>query len=92
MTTFFYRAVCNGMFMDIKFYRYMMIQADSYINQRLLDTRRFHRAYTLPDPRITYYVQEYMYHLRFNTQIAIADFPALEDALTTALRASWIGW
>ena len=83
--------MCNGEALDLKFYRFWMLLADSYINSRLSDTRRFHRAYTVPDFRISYYVQEYMYSLRFNTQIAIADFPRLEDALERALMASWIG-
>ena len=91
VTTLFYRIMHNGVTLDMKYYNFWMMPAINYIRPRLSNTARFNRAYNMPNTGRMYYVLEYLYRLRFNTQIAIADFTDLEDALETSLKISWTG-
>ena len=82
----------DGVALDMRNYNFWVLRAYNYITPRLLDRNRFNRAYRVADySATTYYAQEYMYRLRFNTKIAFADFGDLEDALVNALRISWAG-
>ena len=91
-TAIFYCITLNGIALDMRDYNFWSVRAYDYIRPRILDRTRFNRAYRMADYSTRmYYVQEYMYRLRFNTKIAFADFGDLEDALVNALRISWAG-
>ena len=91
-TTIFYIVTHNGVVLDMRDHYLLSLKAHEYIRPRLSNTAQFNRAYSMVDySSQTYYVQEFLYRLRFEKQIAFGDFEKLEDALENALRISWTG-